>query len=153
MGAFSILVGGAPAAPANAANLRESRKADRQIMADAIATLGAYYGCEVNRELRGITDPADFQVHLSLNGLCATFDFERRSCQPDVFVTAWHIDFRSAAKLSRTFGYIAGGEVNPHHWGKCTTVQHGFAQLYEITSQALAYAATGQAFQPAEVAA
>lgn len=137
----------APQLPAGAEGWTERRKADRAAMADTLAALAAHHGATVSREPWGYRDARTEYLQIDLNGLNLWLDFSGTSCQPDIHVCAWNISHRSEARLCWQFGRAVGAEVNPCHRRKCTAVAYGFADLFADVDEALALAASGDAFE------
>lgn len=121
-------------------NYTERRKADRAYMAQKVIDLARSYGAEVERS--EFVEPGDHRIEIDCNGLRAGIDFERRSCQPNVFIIAWNT--RGSIRLRPEF---APGNVNPHHFGKATLVAYGFEDLCIQLERGLQLAQSGEAFQ------
>lgn len=124
-------------------NLSERRKADRIAMANGIKEIAIKHGaiCEV--------DEVPDEIHITAThpgGLQLTFWLERKSCQPDVHVIPWHINYESDARLSPAFG-----SVNPHHFRKATHVAYGWKALATEIDRGFAAAADGSAYQTKEL--
>lgn len=118
----------------------ETRKADRAFMAQAVIDLAHSFGATAERS--EFKPDGDHRIEIELNGLCAGIDFERRSCQPNVFLIPWNT--RGQIKLRPEFALVS---VNPFHFGKATLVAYGFASLMAILANGLHLAQTGEAFQ------
>lgn len=139
---------GAAQIPPGADGWTERLKADREAMAAAIEALALHHGATVSRELRGLPSPREVQVHIKLNGLALGLDFDGESCQPDIHVCAWHIESGWDRQLAPAFGCAVGGPVNSYHRSKCTAVAYGFEDLWHDVDEALALAASEEAFLP-----
>jgi hypothetical protein len=101
----------------------ERRKVDRAIMANTIRSLCAEFGLSVtDREFAG---PREIALEIKHPGGARLWlDFDGDSCQPDVHVACWNIDYESDARFSDTFG-----DVNPYHHRKSQFVAYGFEAL------------------------
>lgn len=138
-----------PQLPAGADAWTERRKADREAMAAAIEALALYHGATVSRELRGLPSPRELQVHIQLGGLALNLDFDGMSCQPDIHVCAWHIETGWDRRLAPCFSRAVGwAPINACHRHKCTAVAYGFEELWDHVDEALALAASEEAFEP-----
>lgn len=109
-------------------------------MAQKVSDLARSYGATVERS--EFVDPGDHRIEITINGLRAGIDFERRSCQPDVFIIPWNTE--GSIRLRPEF---ASGHVNPHHFGKATLVAYGFEDLCMQLEHGLQLAKSGEAFQ------
>jgi len=109
--------------------LTERRKADRKKMAtDLFETVVAYPLKEITLTEEGRDEAYPRAWILAIkthNGLACRFEFDGESCQPDVFVNAWHMVLDTDARLSDRFP----GSVNQAHFRKSTTVCDGFSAL------------------------
>jgi hypothetical protein len=122
----------------------EKRQADRHFMVTEIEKLCQAWGfkCETEGERNRA-----IRLEISTDrGLRVAIEFDGRSPQPDVHVVCWHT-LGSKARLAPAFGPLAGGDVNPHHFGKCTAVQYGWEGLYNSLQQCFAAIKSGEAFQ------
>lgn len=123
----------------------EKRKADREFMLAAVITMAERLG--VAHEER---EPLGTEISTLLcapGGLSVRVDFDGNSCQPDVHVLSWHMDWKSEKRLNNgTFG----GNVNPHHKQKATYIASGFEDLMAKLERGLTMAIDGSAYLPDE---
>lgn len=112
--------------------LSEKRKADRQKMAEGVNALIAKYkdhGITAETEY-GVKGgyPNERQVWVKIKtegGLCLTVDFDGESCQPDVHLLSWYMDFESDCEITENFP----AEVNKQHRRKATQIAYGYEDL------------------------
>ena len=125
-------------------SLTEKRKADRLAMAQAVGDLARSFNCTVERTEDGVGRKHKIRLEIEAGrGLCLSVEFDVDSCQPDIYVVPWYTTGKT--KLALNFEQV-GGEVNPHHFGKCTAVNYGWEQLFSSLKLGLEMARTGSAF-------
>lgn len=115
--------------------LSVKRKADRRKMADAVAALFERSSAPVTVSI--IPEGEDYGERRRTvsvkyeNGIRCGIDFDGDCGNGDgAFVLAWNlIGAPEGAKFTEDFGWAAGGEVNPFHRRKCTTVAYGWDHL------------------------
>jgi hypothetical protein len=111
------------------ANPTERRKADRKRMSEELFAIASQYdlaGITLTKEGEDLAYLRAAIVELTTKrGLACRFEFDGESCQPDVYVNAWHMILDTDACLSDRFP----GSVNHAHFRKSTTVCEGFAAL------------------------
>lgn len=129
---------------ANATELSERRKADREAMARTVEALAVKHGCTcTRRELPWLNRHA-IGLELSLRGgLHLNLDFDGKSCQPNVHVLPWHMRGDVQHYLNPS---VFDWNVNPHHGHKATLVRQGSAALFDHLERVMAAAADGSAF-------
>ena len=126
--------------------LTERRAADRKRIAQLIKALGDELGAEVTlerQEARGLS----LEIRCARDLFCRV-ELDGASMQPDVHVLPWHFRGNVRDKLHTRFGFV-GGNVNPHHFGKCTAVARGTDALLRSLRMAMEMARDGSAFQEA----
>lgn len=121
--------------------LTERRKADRAIMADALARympeLGATVEVEPEHNRRIVVRIA---VKHGEREATISVDFDGSSCQPDVYVATW--DTRNSCFS----GHM--GDVNQAHYGKATRVADRFDILVAMLARDVRKLADGRGFCP-----
>jgi hypothetical protein len=127
-------------------DLSERRKADReqmlQLMVRLCERIGVPYEIEREVALRpravGIRGPT---------GLCATIDFDGKSCQPDIHVVSWHMrtDRNSYTIIRSAFCHCR----NEYHKRKATSVFYFFPALVQGMAPMLQMIAAGTATEEA----
>lgn len=121
--------------------LTERRKADRAIMAAALAErmaeLGATATIEPERDRRTIV-----RISVKHGDREATIgvDFDGSSTQPDVYVATWN------TRNSCFSGHM--GDVNPAHFGKATRIADRFDVLAATLARDVRKLADGRGFSP-----
>lgn len=122
------------------APLTERRKADRAKMVEGVRALAEELGIAATIRDRPYEDMFPQRVDCQISharGLCLTVDFDGKSCQPDVHVLSWHMDWR----VGREDGppdvwlepaYWGRDRLNTHHFHKATDVAHGYAALLTL---------------------
>lgn len=124
--------------------LSETRKADREQMAVILIEKCTEAGAVAYRNDINNNNNPRVKIEAS-GGLDCTIKFDGDSCQPNVFVSPWHIRFRCNSKLNHhAFGFDT---VNPYHQRKSTLVAHGFDELVEQTMRVITRCVTGEAFE------
>ena len=133
--------------------LTESRKADRETMAQLVEALAKRYGWQHYR-CEYTAARGDARVHvIGQRGLACSIEFERQSAQKDNYCMPWHFDVKPSnydprAYMSAAFGRAQGGSVNSHHRRKCTTFADGIEELLEKLEAGMIMAESGAAFMP-----
>lgn len=122
--------------------LTERRKADRAVMAAAVAALAAECGATATIEPMPLNPRGMFVRIEAPGGLSVAPDFDGYSRQPDVYVVSWYLPC-SGRRLSEDF--LAS--VNPYHRRKATAVVYDFESLCAHLRAGLAMARDGSAYQ------
>lgn len=100
------------------AELSETRKADRLVMAEQLAAAMRAAGATVTV---GPCDYAPDRIDVRITapgGATILVDLDGKSCQPNVHVATWNT--RGPLFMSPILG-----DVNPHHWSKLNVVEAG----------------------------
>ena len=127
--------------------LSETRKADRQKMAEALAAICKEHGvhCEVLNCWQGKDTAWAVKIQAD-TGLSTTIDFTPDSIQPNIFVLSWH--FNSLPDRSDR-GYEINPEVfhdyNNYHFRKATDTAHGWENLKSVVTRRVKQIADGTA--------
>ena len=125
--------------------LSVTRKDDRQKMANIIFNIANECGAKAT-----IAHVAPREIWVKVEGprgLNCTFDFDGTSSQPNVFVNAWNtITYKLQKEPARLY-HFPGGEPNPYHHRKCTTVCRGFDTLADHVRAVLNSANDGWIFE------
>lgn len=121
--------------------LSETRKADRIIMADQLATAMVASGATAS------VAPCDYapqriDIHITApGGATIHVDLDGESCQPNVHVATWNT--RGMLFLSPILG-----DVNPCHYGKLNVVGYGLDDLITQLERHIAQFADGSGYLP-----
>jgi soluble cytochrome b562 len=121
--------------------LSESRKNDREKMANAIEELADEFRFKTERDIN-----TDKEISILVEcdkGLRCFFTFDGQSQQKDVFVNSWNIAYQYETKLNYKFP----GEVNRFHRRKSTTVCYGFDELMKHIEEVFSLAKAGDIFE------
>lgn len=127
--------------------LSVSRKEDRVAMARTVQALAEEFGYPVATESSGAGRNERTTLRIDTGaGLRTSVWFTAATLHPNQFVVPWVTtgDCRLTAAFSRV-----GGEVNPHHFGKCTAVNYGFEELMNALRTGFEMVRDGSAFQKA----
>ena len=125
-------------------SLSETRKADRQIMADRLVTAMLEVGAMEATAAPCSYEPNRIDVHIKApGGATITVDFNGKSCQPNVHVATWQA--RGMLFLSPALG-----DVNPHHFHKLSVVGYGLEGMISKLSRHLARFVDGSGYLPAD---
>lgn len=120
----------------------ETRKADRSFMTEQVQELAE----RLDLDLEIIDVPEHREIMLSLkakSGLSLHLSFDGKSCQPDVYLLSWVVDYNCHRQLNdATFG----GNVNPYHKQKATYIARGFKELMAMVEKGFAMANDGSAY-------
>lgn len=120
--------------------LSETRKADRQIMADRLVTAMLAAGAVEALAAPHTYEPNRIDVDIKApGGATITVDFDGKSCQPNVHVATWQA--RGMLFLSPLLG-----DVNPYHFHKLSVVGYGLEDMISKLSRHLARFADGSGY-------
>lgn len=122
--------------------LSERRKADRTKMMAQVIALGRQYDATIETHPEGdcfLGPRATLTRFVFSGGLAVSVGFDGQSCQPDVHVLSWHMDYRTDtehteyhssknAKISAAFALLCDS-VNLYHRQKATRVCYGFDEV------------------------
>lgn len=128
----------------NTRTLSETRKADRQRMAELVIQLARRLGAKADYHDVFKDRPNEVWVVIEApGGLQLTVDFDGKSWQPNTYVLSWHMSHTSDKKLCP----IYWDRVNNVHYLKATDVAVGFDELANLLATRLAAAKSGAAYQ------
>ncbi len=121
--------------------MTERRKADRAVMADALARYMGELGATVEIEpehdrrivVRVIVKHGEREATIGV-------DFDGSSTQPDIFVQTWN------TRNSCFSGHM--GDVNQAHYGKATRVAYSFDGLAAMLARDVRNLVSGKGFSP-----
>ena len=140
--------------------LSVTRAADRAVMAETVRTILAASNfasltIEPENPESTLTARRRCVEYTHAGGIAVTIEFDGDSPmdREGTFCMAWHIGAKSDACMSDAFGRAVHGSINPHHFGKCTTFAHGFEELCETLSRAVACLDSGAAYDAERSAA
>lgn len=100
-----------------------STKTKRQKLAKEIEILAAEMGATVT------TGEYDQPFEITMCLRYGSYRVSMRFCgktNVGAFLGHWHTDVFSEAKYPSDFGYVIGGSMNTHHYGKATTCEYAF---------------------------
>lgn len=124
-------------------NLSETRKADRQKMAEMVIKLARRLGAKADFNEVFKDHPSEVWVDIEApGGLQLTIDFDGKSWQPNTYVLSWHMAYDSPRRLSPDYW----PSLNTVHFLKATDVARGFDELANTLAVRLAAAASGSAY-------
>ena len=125
--------------------LTEKRKSDRAEMARQLSALALSFdfGAVIYPEPTFLRDHRTTVALEFPRGLRLNVDFDGKSCQPDIFVLSWHMDFRFDTRLKLSFAT----SVNSYHHQKGTDIAEGFPQALELLRRRFEVIASGEAFE------
>lgn len=125
-------------------NLSETRKPDRQIIAQLVSEVCTEFQIDHSWTREGF-DEMHPRAHviqiMAPQGLRVRIEIDGESCQHNVHVLCWHIDLNSDTRLADSFG-----SINTHHFQKCTEVAYGTFGLIEHLRQKFQLIRDGKAF-------
>jgi hypothetical protein len=124
-------------------HLSETRKGDRKKMAQIVVDLCKKYELEHSVEDPWNEQPLCIHVNFhSRNGLALHMEFEGDSCQPNVFVLSWHMEFSAHDNgliISPEFCY----DRNTCHFRKATDICYGMDHLVHVLNKRMAMMQAG----------
>lgn len=119
--------------------LTERKKADREKMAAMLAEAVTTAGGQATIDLDW-GDSRELMVRIvAPGGAYVNVDFDGSTIQPDVHVATWNTP-------RGVFIHPAMGDVNPHHYGKATRVEHGIDRLIARLVNDIEIFATGNGY-------